>query len=173
MARARTLLDETLDAWRYARTGVIQELENISGEQYSFRPSPRSRTVTELAQHIVESGLMAAGELNRRDGNFQRRAYPELLREHAGDRARVTGKQALLELLRVTFEEALEAFRRSGEVAILQEIVQFNGEPATRLTWLNHAIAHEEYHRGQLALYARLLGRVPALTQLIEGASSS
>jgi len=41
--------------------------------------------------------------------------------------------------------------------------------PASRLTWLNHAIAHEEYHRGQLALYARLLGRVPALTRLIEG----
>ena len=52
---------------------------------------------------------------------------------------------------------------------MMKPIVQFNGEPASRLTWLNHAIAHEEYHRGQLALYARLLGRVPALTKLIEG----
>ena len=34
---------------------------------------------------------------------------------------------------------------------------------------MNHGIAHEEYHRGQLALYARLLGRVPALTRLIQG----
>ena len=39
----------------------------------------------------------------------------------------------------------------------------------TRLAWMNHGIAHEEYHRGQIALYARLLGRVPALTQKILG----
>ena len=29
--------------------------------------------------------------------------------------------------------------------------------------------AHEEYHRGQLALCVRLLGKTSALTQLIEG----
>jgi uncharacterized damage-inducible protein DinB len=34
-----------------------------------------------------------------------------------------------------------------------------------------HGIAHEEYHRGQITLYARLLGEVPALTKLIEGAA--
>ncbi len=54
---------------------------------------------------------------------------------------------------------------------MLQFIIQFSGEPATRLSWLHHGIAHEEYHRGQLALYARLLGKVPALTQKIMGAA--
>ncbi|MBI4519359.1 MAG: hypothetical protein HY701_00860, partial [Gemmatimonadetes bacterium] len=56
-----------------------------------------------------------------------------------------------------------------GELLLLQYIRQFNGVPATRLTWMHHGIGHEEYHRGQLALYARLMGRVPALTQLIQG----
>ena len=51
----------------------------------------------------------------------------------------------------------------------LQQIVQFNGEKATRLSWMHHGIAHEEYHRGQIALYARLAGEVPALTKLIMG----
>ena len=58
--------------------------------------------------------------------------------------------------------------REAGEIAMLQTIRQFDGEPAPRLTWMHHGIAHEEYHRGQLALYARLIGRVPALTQLIQ-----
>jgi len=93
---AKNLLEETLDAWGYARTGVIDELENIPASDFGFRPSPHSRTTAELAAHIIESGLLASGELT-------------------------------------------------------------------------HAIAHEEYHRGQLTLYARLLGRVPALTKLIEG----
>jgi len=169
MARERDLLEETLEAWTYTRSGVIDELENIPADQFGFRPAPKSRTVAELAQHIIESGLMAAGELNRRDGSFQRQPFEAFIEEYAGTRAHTTTKAALVGLLRETMDEAVRAFRKTGQGGLLREIVQFNGEPATRLTWLNHAIAHEEYHRGQLALYARLMGRVPALTQLIEG----
>lgn len=169
MARAKSLLDETLEAWQYTRSGVVSELQNIPADQLSFRPSPKSRTVAELASHLIESSLLASGELVRPDGNFRRKPYADLVREHAGDRATVAARKGLIEALEATLDEALRAFRRVGEVAMLQQIVQFNGVPATRLTWLNHAIAHEEYHRGQLALYARIMGRVPALTQLIEG----
>ena len=59
--------------------------------------------------------------------------------------------------------------RSAGEVWMLQRIRQFDGSMATRLSWMHHGVAHEEYHRGQIALYARLVGRVPALTKLIEG----
>ncbi|MFN2386233.1 MAG: DinB family protein [Thermoanaerobaculia bacterium] len=52
---------------------------------------------------------------------------------------------------------------------MLQFINRFDGQKGTRLAWMNHGIAHEEYHRGQLALYARLLGRTPALTRRIKG----
>jgi uncharacterized damage-inducible protein DinB len=169
MARARDLLEEALEAWGYTRSGVIDELDNIPASQFQFQPSPHSRTVAQLAQHIIESALMATGELNRPDGSFRRRSYPEFIEEYAGTRAQTEDKAALIALLRDTLTEAITAFRRTGQGGLLRDIVQFNGEPATRLTWLNHAIAHEEYHRGQLALYARLLGHVPALTRLIEG----
>ncbi len=52
---------------------------------------------------------------------------------------------------------------------MLQYITRFDGLKGTRLAWMQHGVSHEEYHRGQLALYARLLGRVPALTQVIMG----
>lgn len=170
MARARDLLEEALEAWGYTRSGVIDELENIPADQFGFRPTPHSRTVAELAQHVIESALMASGELNRPDGSFQRCSYEQFIEEYAGTRAHTADKAVLVQLLRDTLDEARRAFGKTGQAGLLREIVQFNGEPATRLTWLNHAIAHEEYHRGQLALYARLMGRVPALTQLIEGA---
>jgi uncharacterized damage-inducible protein DinB len=169
MTEPSDLLDETLDAWGYTRDGVVSEFRNIPAEQYAFKPSAQSRTVAELAQHIIESGLMASGELSRPDGNFQRQPYPDFIREYGGTRAHTGDKQALLALLESTHKEDIAKLRDAGEAAMLKPIVQFNGEPATRLTWLNHAIAHEEYHRGQAALYARLLGHVPALTQLIEG----
>jgi uncharacterized damage-inducible protein DinB len=52
---------------------------------------------------------------------------------------------------------------------MLQNIRRFDGQMGTRLAWMHHGISHEEYHRGQLALCARLLGRVPALTKRIMG----
>ena len=39
---------------------------------------------------------------------------------------------------------------------------------ATRLELLQDAIGHEQYHRGQLTVYERLLGLVPALYVLLE-----
>jgi uncharacterized damage-inducible protein DinB len=51
-----------------------------------------------------------------------------------------------------------------------QTIARFDGERGTRLAWLQHGIAQEMYHRGQLAVYARLLGEVPALTKQVESA---
>jgi len=169
MSDVEHLLEDALTAWTYTREGVIAECDNIPADQFLFQPTDRSRTVAALAAHIIESGLMAAGELSRPDGNFMRQAYPEFIREYAGSRARVTTKDDLVALLRTTHAEAVAKLRDAGALRLMAPILQFNGEPAARLTWLHHAIGHEEYHRGQLALYARLLGHVPALTQLIEG----
>jgi uncharacterized damage-inducible protein DinB len=74
-----------------------------------------------------------------------------------------------VKLLQRTHAEGEKKVRAAGELLMLQTITRFDGERGTRLAWMNHGISHEEYHRGQLALYARLVGRVPALTQLIRG----
>ncbi|MGQ0733353.1 MAG: DinB family protein [Acidobacteriota bacterium] len=167
---ADTLFQETLEAWRYAREGVTAELENIPAESFGFSPAPAVRSISDLARHILESGAMMAGELSRPDGNFTRQGLEAFLREYAPDVSADADKPTLIGQLRDSFTDGKARLEAAGEIHMLQRIVQFNGEPATRLSWMNHGIAHEEYHRGQLALYARLLGRVPALTQLIHGA---
>jgi uncharacterized damage-inducible protein DinB len=166
---AKTLLEEALDGWRYAREGVVAELENIPAKAFGFRPVPTVRTVAELARHIGESSAVMAGELTRPDGDFTRQSYPEHIQEHAAALDPGQDKDALLVMLRGSLEAGVEKFRRAGERLILQPITQFNGEPATRLSWMSHGVAHEEYHRGQLCVYARQLGLVPALTKLIHG----
>jgi uncharacterized damage-inducible protein DinB len=77
----------------------------------------------------------------------------------------------LIALLTKTHRDGEKKIRQAGELHMLQLIARFDGERGSRLAWMNHGIAHEEYHRGQLALYARLVGKVPALTQLIYGKS--
>jgi uncharacterized damage-inducible protein DinB len=164
-----TLLEEALESWTYVRQGVIDELRNIPEKDVGFRPRPETRSVAELGQHIVQSGLLMSGELSRPDGDFRRKSYDALLREHGPGMERLRTRKALLSALARTQKDGEAALRKAGELHMLQFIRRFDGKPGTRLAWMNHGIAHEEYHRGQLALYARLLGRVPALTRLIQG----
>lgn len=165
----RTLLDEALTAWDYTRRSLIAEAEVVPDERYAFRPTPQSRSYGELLWHVVESGCMMAGELSRGDGDFTRKPFPELVTEHTAHLSPVDAPAELRVLLERTLEDGLDRLRKAGEIHMLQEIRQFDGEPSTRLAWMHHGIAHEEYHRGQAALYARLQGIVPALTRAIHG----
>jgi uncharacterized damage-inducible protein DinB len=131
------------------------------------------RTAAEIAVHIVESGLMMAGELSRADGNFQRKSFPQFTKEYARGITPTTNKKQLVQLLTKTQADGAQKLAKAGNLHMLQLITRFDGIQGTRLAWMNHGISHEEYHRGQLALYARLVGRVPALTQLIYGKKAS
>ena len=166
---AKTLLEEALDGWQFARNGVIAELENIPAESFGFSPAAGVRTVAELARHIDEASTVMAGELSRPDGDFTRQAYPEFLKEYASGLDPGQDKAALITLMRASLEDGSAKIRKAGEALMLRPIMQFNGEPAARLSWMSHGVAHEEYHRGQLCVYARMLGLVPALTKLIHG----
>jgi uncharacterized damage-inducible protein DinB len=169
MTARTTVLEETLEAWRYTREGVIDELKNLPDKDLSFRPAADSRMAFELVQHIIESGMMMAGELSRADGDFRRKSYEGFLHEYGRGVSAWRTKATLLAALRKTHSDSEKRIRAVGELHMLQQIRRFDGEMGTRLAWMNHGISHEEYHRGQLALYARLMGRVPALTKRILG----
>ena len=169
MAARTTLLDEAMEAWMFARDGVLDELRNIPEKDLSFRPAPEARSALDLVQHIIESGLMMAGELARPDGDFRRKSYEGFLHEYGRGVRGWRSKAPLLAALRKTHADGEKKLRQAGELHMLQHIRRFDGEMGTRLAWMHHGISHEEYHRGQLALYARLIGRVPALTRKIEG----
>lgn len=171
MSDFTTLLDETLDAWRYTRQGFTAEAENIPASDWGFRATPENRDVSELVGHILQAAGMAVGELTRPDGDFTRQGFMEHIEEHAGHIPETADPGDWLDLLRDELESGVRRLREAGPELLSQPITQFNGEPATRLSWFHHHISHEEYHRGQLALYARLTGNIPALTQRIQAAS--
>jgi len=166
-----SLLDETLELWQFARQGVIDEIRSLPQSALTASPAAGARTIAEIAQHIAESGLMMSGELARKDGDFLRKPYPAILAEYAGGMERPSDKADLISLLERTHREGERQIRAAGESVLLQPIRQFNGKEARRLTWMHHGIGHEEYHRGQVALAARVQGHVPALTRLIHGKS--
>ena len=167
-----SLLDELLEAWRYTREGVIAEAENLPLDRFEERPDGLQRSPLDLVNHIVESGWLMAGELSRAEGDFQRKPYAELVAEHTPPGDYAGGATAALDSLRRSYAQGEARLRAVGLDHMLRPIRQFNGVPASRLAWMHHGVAHEEYHRGQLALYARLFGETPALTKQILGESA-
>jgi uncharacterized damage-inducible protein DinB len=168
MAELDSFLAETLEAWRDARQGIVAELHNIPARQLDFRPTPESRSVRELVQHILEVSMMMTGELTRADTDFKREPWPELLKRYAGAAYRATSKADLLKLLRSQMRDAEARFLRAGELSLWQFMERFDGKQGTKMQWLHHGIAQEMYHRGQLTTYARLMGLEPALTKRIK-----
>jgi len=165
----KTLLEEALESWEDARNGVIDEADNIPANRFDFRPTPDVRSVAELLVHILEVPMMMTGELTRDDTNLRRYPWRKLIAHYAGDVLRLRTKRELIAALRRTLREGIKEFERAGEIHLLQQIERFDGQKGTRLAWFHHGIAHEMYHRGQLAVYARLMGVKPALTKMIEG----
>ena len=169
MSEFVSLLDETLKGWWGVRNGVIAEVRNIPAGKFDFRPVPEVRNVREMVQHILEVAMMMTGELTRPHTNLRRAPWPKLLRMYAAPAYRATTKAELLKLLQSQMRDAEKRFRAAGELALLQFHTRFDGKQGTKFAWWQHGIAQEEYHRGQLATYQRLMGLVPALTKLIHG----
>jgi len=169
MKHLTSFLDETLEAWLDVRQGIIDEVKNIPPQQFDFRPNPEVKSVRELVQHILEISMLMTGELTRRDTNFKRHPWPEMIKQYAEAAQRAQTKRELLVLLGAQMRDAEKRFRRAGDLAMWQLIERFDGEQGTKMQWIHHGIAQEMYHRGQLATYARLMGLQPALTKKIGG----
>lgn len=163
------LLEEALESWIDTREGLIDEVANIPATKFDFRPTAEVRSVKEVVVHILEVAMMMTGELTRPDTSFHRLPWPKLLRMHAKEAYRARNKADLVRLLKSQHKQAEKKFCKVGELHMLQLIRRFDGEVGTRLAWLHHGIAHEEYHRGQLTVYQRLMGIEPALTKQIRG----
>jgi hypothetical protein len=136
----RSVLDEVLEAWAYTRTGVIEEARSLPEKDFGFKPAEKSRSVIELLQHVIESGLLMSGELSRPDGDFRRKSYEGLLIEYARGISGMRSKRQLLAALRQTHSDGEKRIRAAGELHMLQLINRFDGQRGTRVAWMNHGI---------------------------------
>lgn len=159
--------EESLDAWRYVRLGLISEVDNIPADKFDFRATPEVRSVGDLVGHILEGSMMMVGELTRDEPNFRRQPYPAFLDEFATEARKAQDKTALLALLESQLEDGIARLETIGAEGMMGPVTNFDGGTWSRMQWFFHGMTEEMYHRGQLTTYARLMGLVPALTQQI------
>jgi uncharacterized damage-inducible protein DinB len=156
-------VENIIEGWREVRNGLIDEANQIPAEQFGFQPAPDTRSVRQLLQHLVESQKFLVSEACRPDTNLMRASFADNVKTYAPGVRDVNDKDALLELLRSSMDEAAEKMLAAGD-ELKNSMKRFDGKEMNKLAFMSFAIAHEMYHRGQLTVYERLLNIQPALT---------
>ncbi|HEU4639474.1 MAG TPA: DinB family protein [Candidatus Binatia bacterium] len=149
--------------WKDTRAGLIQEVDNIPEDQFSFRATPETRSIAELLQHIISAQKILIGETCRADTNFMRQSFAAHAQEYAGGVETVNDKNGLLELLRTSMDEAEACLSAYGD-KLDETMTRLDGKPTSKEAFLTFALSHEGYHRGQLTVFERLLSIEPVLT---------
>lgn len=157
-------IDALIETWKDVREGVIAEVAKIPAEKFDFKATPDTRTVAEIVQHILGTQAILVGELCRPDTNLMRAPFPELAKQYAPEAVSAKDKDSLLRLLASGQEASAEKIRAFGEEGLQEETRRFDGKMVTKLAFLQFSYSHEMYHRGQLAIYERLMNIEPALT---------
>jgi uncharacterized damage-inducible protein DinB len=150
--------------WKDTRSGLIQEVEKIPEDQFSFRATPETRSITEILQHIIQAQKILVGETCRTDTNFMRQSFGAHAEEYAAGVKDVVDKNGLLELLRSSMDEAEACMGANGD-KFNETMRRLDGQPTSKSAFLTFAVSHEMYHRGQLTIFERLLNIEPVLTE--------
>jgi uncharacterized damage-inducible protein DinB len=149
--------------WKDVRNGLISEVEKIPDDQFSFRATPETRSISELLHHVVEVQKILVGESCREDSNIRRQSFADHTKEYAPRVRDAADKQGIINLLRSSMEEAEPCIREYAE-KWNDPMSSIDGRPSTKGAILTFAVSHEMYHRGQLTVYERLLNIEPVLT---------
>ncbi|HEV7923225.1 MAG TPA: DinB family protein [Thermoanaerobaculia bacterium] len=157
-------VEEAVRMWELYREGVLAELANIPEEHWDFRPGPGARSLRELALHIAASAVGFTGELVAEEASFTRLRAPEAQAALIASLGEVQTRDEILAMMKSRSAEAAQRLRENAERLESGKMPTMSGEQG-RLSGLWFAAAHEMYHRGQVTIYARALGLVPAMTQ--------
>jgi len=159
--------EPVLGLWKDVRAGLIQEVEKIPEDQFSFRATPDTRSIAELLQHIITSQKILVGETCRPDTNIMRQSFTAHAQEYAPGVNEVSDKNGLMELLRSSMDES-EGRLKSYAGTFDETVTSLGGQPTSKTAFLTFAMSHEMYHRGQLTVFERLLNIEPALTDKLK-----
>jgi len=158
-------VETVLGLWKNARSGFVSEAESIPEDKFTFKPTPETRSVAELLQHVIGAQKFFVGEACRPEANILRRPFSEHTKAYGEGVDDVFDKACLIELMRNSMDEA-ERMIITNAVGLNEMMTGPDGSQQTKLAFLTFGMSHEMYHRGQLTVYERLLNIEPALTKM-------
>ena len=159
---------ELAESLRIVRKNTLQIAEEIPEAQFSFTPTPDTRSVGRLLTHIA-LGYRFQQQIHAIEGRTTLEGFdfPALMQKLGDEEAKSRSKAEIIDLL-TRDGETWASWVGAQSEDFLGQRVQFPGEPPTsksRFEMLLSTKEHEMHHRGQLMLVERLLGIVPLLTR--------
>jgi len=138
---------------QHEATNTQKLLERIPNDKMDWKPHPKSRSVHQLAIHLVKVVRWAQVIVDTDEVDITAQAPPAVPAPHAEDLVRLfldAAQQSVNALERITEEQLNDSWMmRRGE----QVIIEMPKAAAIRNICLNHLY----HHRAQLGLYLRLL----------------
>lgn len=135
-----------------AKNYLLRTAEQLSEEDFEFRPTADVRTVREQLGHIADTQHLycsvALGESTPHETDLE---------------STRTTRDAMIQALRESFEYCDTAYAQSDAEA-LQPVAVWGGQ-RSRLSVLIGNAVHNWEHYGNLVTYMRMLGQVPPSSQ--------
>lgn len=157
---------QLVDGVRTVRKNTIQIAEDIPESDYSYRPTPESRSVAETLVHIA---LASQGDRrihgDQRLSSLEGYNFGELIKRSETEEKLSRSKREIVELLRTEGERWCDWLATFPDAVLAEQVRMPGGASKSRFEMLLGTKEHEMHHRAQLMVIERLLGIVPHLTR--------
>ena len=158
IANAQSNLGETVRAqlvkdWKLTKALTNDYLNTMPADKYGFKAHDSIRSFAQQMLHIaqVTAAMISHGtgepRIFARGTNFEQRPNAQT-------------KDSVLFYVNASYDYAINAIQKF-DMSKLDEKVKVRDMEETRLGWLLKAFDHQTHHRGQTAIYIRLVGLKP------------
>ena len=160
IVNAQANLSETVRAqlvkdWKLTKVLTNEYLNTMPMDKYSFKANDSIRSFAQQMLHIaqVTAAMISHGT-----------AEPRLFARGMNLEQRPTAqtKDSVLYYVNASYDYAINAIQKF-DMSKLGEKVKVRDMEETRLGWLLKAFDHQTHHRGQTAIYIRLVGLKPPI----------
>ena len=158
IVNAQCILGEAVKAqlvedWELAKVMTNEYLNIMPADKYSFQPEGTPRSFAQQMLHVaqVNNAMISHGTGAARILSAQRRLEQSKSAQT---------KDSVIYFVNASYDFAINAIKNM-DASKLEEKVKVRTLELTRFAWLLKAYAHQVHHRGQTAIYIRLVGVKP------------
>jgi uncharacterized damage-inducible protein DinB len=145
-SNSNPLSADVRQTYNAVKANLSKAAEKVPEEDYSFKPTPETRTVAEILEHVVSSQFHSCGAV--------------LGNGHAPSPSAAGSKANIVSALKQSFEECDKAFDSLTDANATEKIKLPWGEK-TKLGALAGIANHDTEQYAILGVYMRLKGIVP------------
>jgi uncharacterized damage-inducible protein DinB len=160
---------ELASSFRTVRKNTITIAQDLPEKEYSFRPTPNTRSAGELLAHIALAHTFQHQiHAQERRTSLVGFDFPSLMQRLVAEEKVSRSKDQTLEMLRSSGEKWAGWLDGISEGFLAEQVAMPPGAtPAakSRFEMILSVKEHEMHHRGQLMLIERLVGVVPHMTR--------